>query len=125
MPAAENPILAQWSGPHGGAPNFPAIRAEHFAPALEEAMARHRAEIAAIAADPAPPTFANTLEAMERAGRDYRQAAVLQSIFTSTLNDAAMQKVQREAAPKMAAFRDEIFHNRALFDRVQAVYDAR
>jgi peptidyl-dipeptidase Dcp len=122
---SDNPILASWSGPHGGAPDFSAIRADLFPAALDEAMARYRAEIAAIAADPAPPNFANTLEAMERAGQDYRQATVLMSIYNSTLSDPAMQKVQREAAPKMAAFRDEIFHNRALFDRIRAVYEAR
>lgn len=122
---AENPVLAPWTGPHGGAPAFAAIRTEHFEPALDEAMARYRRQIAAIAADPAPPTFANTLEALERAGADYRQAASLMSIFTSTLNDEAMRAVQRAAAPKLAAFRDEIFHNRALFDRIAAVFEVR
>ncbi|MFI4976430.1 MAG: M3 family metallopeptidase [Caulobacterales bacterium] len=122
---AENPLLAPWTGPYGGTPPFGQVRAEHFAPALDEAMARYRAEIAAIASDPAPPSFANTLEALERAGRDYRQATSLMGVFTSTLNDAAMQKVQREAAPKLAAFRDEIFHNRALWGRILAVFEAR
>ena len=88
-------------------------------------MIRYRVEIEAIANDPAPPTFVNTLEAMERAGRDYRQATSLMGIFTSTMNDAAMKAVQRDAAPKLAAFRDQILHNRALFDRIRAVYDAR
>ena len=122
---ADNPVLAPWSGPRGGAPPFGRVETAHFPPALEAAMARYRAEIERIAADPAPPTFANTLEAYERAGRDYRNATSLMSIFTSTLNDAAMQKVQREAAPKLSAFRDEIFHNRALFERIRAVYEAR
>ncbi len=122
---AENPVLDPWTGPHGGAPAFGAIRTEHFEPALDEAMARYRREIAAIAADPAGPTFANTLEALERAGADYRQAASLMSIFTSTLNDEAMRAVQRAFAPRLAAFRDEIFHNRALFDRIAAVFEAR
>lgn len=67
----DNPVLAAWSGPHGGAPAFDRIRVEHFAPALDEAMARYRAEIAAIASDPDTPTFANTLEALERAGMAY------------------------------------------------------
>jgi peptidyl-dipeptidase Dcp len=123
--AAANPVLAPWNPAHGGVPNFDLIKVEHFSPALDEAMAAYRADIAAIAADPAPPTFANTLEAMERAGRLYRQATATMGVFTSTRNDAAMQAVQRAAAPKMAALRDEIFHNRALFDRVRAVYEAR
>src|ERR1700742_1391640 len=104
---ADNPVLAPWTGPHGGGPAFDRVRAEHFEPALDEAMARYRAEIAAIAANPASPTFANTLEAMERAGRDFRQATSLMSIFTSTMNTPDMQAVQRAAAPRLAAFRDE------------------
>src|SRR5580692_168218 len=122
---ADNPVLASWGGPHGGGPAFDKVQVEHFAPALDEAMTRYRAEIAAIAANPEPPTFANTLEAMERAGRDYRQATSLMSTFTSTMNTLAMQAVQREAAPKLAAFRDEIMHNRSLFERIRAVYEAR
>ena len=122
---ADNPVLAPWTGAHSGAPPFDQVRTEHFQPALEQAMALYRDEIAAIAADPAPPSFANTLEAMERAGSAYRQATLLMSVFTSTMNSPAMQAVQRWAAPILAAFRDEIFHNRALFDRIRAVYEAR
>ena len=122
---ADNPVLAAWDGPHGGGPAFDQVKVEDFTPALEEAMARYRAEIAAIAADPEPPTFGNTLEALERSGREFRQATSLLSVFTSTMNTPDMQAVQREAAPKLAAFRDEIMHNRALFDRIRAVYDAR
>ena len=122
---ADNPVLAPWGGPHGGGPAFDQVRVEHFAPALDEAMARYRAEIAAIAENPEPPSFANTLEALERSGRDYRQATSLMGTFTSTMNTPAMQAVQREAAPKLAAFRDEIMHNRPLFERIRAVFEAR
>ena len=123
--ALDNPVLAPWTGPHGGAPAFDRIKAAHFGPALDEAMARYRAEIEAIAGDPAPATFANTLEAMERAGRDYRQATSLMGVFTTTMNDAGMKAVERDAAPKLAGFGDEILHNRALFDRIAAVHAAR
>ncbi len=120
-----NPVLAPWTGPHGGAPPFDRIITEHFAPALEDAMGRYAGEVAAIARNIDPPTFENTLEALERSGRDYRQATSLLNIHTSTLNTAAMQQVQRDAAPKLAAFRDQIFHNRELYDRIRAVYEAR
>ncbi len=121
---ADNPVLATWAGPYA-APPFDRIKVEHFLPALDEAMAGYRAELAAIAANPEPPSFANTLEAMERSGRGFRQATAMMGVFISTMNSPAMQAVQREAAPKLAAFRDEIFHNRALFDRILAVYEAR
>jgi peptidyl-dipeptidase Dcp len=123
--AAGNPVVADWGSAHGGVPAFDRIKVEHFLPALEEAMGRYRAELAVIASNSEPPSFENTLEAMERSGRAFRQATALMSVFTSTMNSPAMQAVQREAAPKLAAFRDEIFHNRALFDRIRAVYDAR
>ena len=120
----KNPLLAPWSGPHGGAPAFDQVRPDDFTPALDEAMGRYRTEIAGIADDPAPPTFANTLEALERAGADWRRVTSLLSVFTSTMNDQPKRAVQRAAAPKLAAFRDEIFHNRKLFDRIDAVFKA-
>ncbi len=122
---AANPVLAAWAGPRGGAPRFEGVTADHFEPAFEAAMAAYRAEIAAIAGNPEPPTFENTLEAMEKAGAEYRRAGALMGIYTSTLNDAAMQAVQRKLAPIQAGFRDEIFHNRALFDRIDAVWKTR
>src|SRR6188768_4504373 len=65
----KNPLLAKWSGPHGGVPPFDQVKVEHFKPALEEAMAESLAEIERIANEASPPTFANTIEAMERSGR--------------------------------------------------------
>ena len=120
-----NPVLAEWTGPHGGAPVFAAVTPSDFPPALDEAMALHRAEVRAIADNPAPATFANTLEALERAGQAFDRAATMLGIYTSTLNDAAMQGVQREVMPKLAAFGDEIVHDPVLFARIQAVYETR
>jgi len=124
LSSSSNPVLSKWEGPYE-APPFDRIEVEHFLPALDEAMARYRAELKAIAENPEAPTLANTLEAMERSGRDFRQATAMMGVFIATMNSSAMQAVQREAAPKLAAFRDEIMHNRALFERVRAVNDAR
>ena len=65
---SENPLLADWTAPFG-APPLDRIKPEHFSPAFDEAMAMHRTEIAAIAGDPAMPTFENTVAALERSGR--------------------------------------------------------
>jgi peptidyl-dipeptidase Dcp len=119
---AENPLLAPWTGPYGGAPAFDSVKIGDFASALDEAMARYRSEIQRIAVGPEPATFANTLEALERTGAEWRRVTSLLSTFTSTMNNAAMRAIQRNAAPKLAAFRDEIFHNRALFDRIETVF---
>ncbi len=67
-PAVTNPLLAQWTGPYGGVPPFDQVKVEHFKPALEAAMEETRPEIAAIANNPAAPTFENTIAAMEDAG---------------------------------------------------------
>ena len=122
---AENPVLSPWTGPYDGAPPFDAIRTEHFPPALEAAIAQKRADVAAIAANPEPATFANTLEALEASGPQLAQAVKLLQVYTSTMNDQAMRLVQSAFAPKLAALADDITHDRALFARVAAVFEAR
>src|ERR1700761_4154823 len=122
---AENPVLSPWTGPYGGTPPFDAIKTEHFPPALEAAIAQKRADVAAIAANPEPATFANTLEALEASGPQLAQAVKLLQVYTSTMNDQAMRVVQSAFAPKLAALADDITHNRALFARVAAVFEAR
>jgi len=121
----ENPLIAPWSGPFGGVPPFDRVKVEHFKPALEHAMAERLAEIDRIAADPAAPNFANTLEAMERGGRTLDRAATIYGIFSSTMRTAAFQDVEREMEPRLAAFNDRIIQNEGLFARIAAVYETR
>jgi peptidyl-dipeptidase Dcp len=120
-----NPLLAPWSGPYGGVPPFDRARPDQLKPALEAGMAEQLAEIERIAADPAPPTFDNTIAAMERSGRTLDRVSTVYGIFSSTLNDEAVQAVEREMAPKLAAFEDRITQNEALFKRIAAVYETR
>jgi len=120
-----NPVLAEWAGPHGAAPAFDLVRTEHFIPALEAAMAEKRADIAAIADNPEPPTFANTLEALEASGPRLTRAGRIFNVYASTMNTPAMREVETWASPRMAALRDEITQNRRLFDRIAQVYETR
>src|SRR3954468_6278701 len=106
-----NPLLPAWSGPYGGVPPFDKVKVEHFKPALEAAMAEQLAEIDRIANDPAPPTFANTIEAMERSGRMLDRAGNIYGVWSSTMRNAAFQQVEREMEPKLAAFRDQVIQN--------------
>jgi peptidyl-dipeptidase Dcp len=122
--AADNPLLAGWSGPYGGIPPFDKVRVEQFRPALEVAMAENLEEIDRIANDPAPPTFENTIAAMERAGRRLSDVATIYSIWGSTMNTPDFQPIQREMAPKLAAFSDQITQNEKLFRRIEAVYNS-
>ena len=123
--AAANPLLAPWSGPYAGVPPFDKVRPEHLGPALEAAMAENLAEVDRIANDPAAPTFENTIAAMERTGRTLDRASTVYGIFVSNLNDDAVQAVEREMAPKLAAFSDKITQNAKLFSRIAAVYETR
>ncbi|HVT43759.1 MAG TPA: M3 family metallopeptidase [Thermoanaerobaculia bacterium] len=123
-PAQANPLLAPWTGPFGGVPPFAQIRVEYFKPALEAAMAENLAEIERIAANPAPPTFANTNEAMQRAGRTLNRVSTVYGVWSSTMSSPAFQLVEREMEPRLAAFSDQITQNTALFRRIESVYES-
>ncbi|SDC49168.1 M3 family metallopeptidase [Ruegeria marina] len=119
-----NPLLAEWQTLFEIAP-FDRIKDEDFAPALEEALAAHRAEIAAIAENSEPPNFANVIEALEGAGKALDR--VLGVFFTVAGADSnpAREGLQRDFSPKLAAHFSEISANKALFARVAAVWEAR
>jgi len=123
--AAPNPLLQPWTGPYGGVPPFDQVKVEQFKPALEAAMAEELKEIDAIANNAAPATFENTIAALERAGRTFNRVSSVFNVFSSTMSDDAFQAVEREMAPKLAAFGDQITQNVKLFQRVAAVYEKR
>lgn len=122
--ATENPLLAPWSGPYGGVPPFDQVKVEQMKPALEAAMAENLAEIDRIANDPVAPAFENTIAAMERSGRTLDRVRTVYGIWSSTMNSADFQPIQREMAPKLAAFADRITQNDKLFRRIEAVYNS-
>ncbi|MCL4187493.1 MAG: M3 family metallopeptidase [Rhodobacteraceae bacterium] len=119
-----NPLLADWTGPFA-LPPFAAIADDDFAPAFAAALAAARARIDAIAADPALAGFANTIGALELAAEELdRLAGVFFNLAGSDANPAR-EALQRELAPKLAAFRSEVTGNAALFARIEAVWAAR
>jgi peptidyl-dipeptidase Dcp len=120
-----NPLLPAWSGPYGGIPPFDKIKATDLQAALEAGMTEGLAELEKIANDPSPPTFDNTIAAMERSGRLLDRVTTVYGIYSSTLSDDTVQAVEREMEPKLAAFRDSVTQNEKLFRRIAAVYDAR
>ncbi len=125
-PAAEraNPFLAPSTLPFQ-APPFDRIREEDFKPALELGMKDQRAEVEKIAEDPAPPTFENTLVALERSGQLLTRVYLVFNGVSSANTTPGLQKLQEEVAPKLAAHRDAIFLNDKLFRRVEAIYEKR
>ncbi len=122
--AAENPLLAEWTGPHGGVPAFDKMDLAALKPALEAAMAKNLAEIDAIANDPAPPTFENTIVALERAGDELGRVFVYFGLWGGNLSTPEFRAVQREMSPKLAEFNSKITQNDALFARVKAVHES-
>ncbi len=121
-PEKDNPLLAKWTGPHGGVPPFDKVKVAHFVPALEAAMNETRKEIASIAESTTPATFENTIAAFEDSGRTFNRVETVYDIWSSTMADATFQAVERDMAPKLAAFEDEIMQNDKLFARIEAVY---
>ncbi|MEK6374785.1 MAG: M3 family metallopeptidase [Acidobacteriota bacterium] len=119
-----NPFFTASSLPYQ-APPFDKIQDSHFQPAIEEGMKQELAEMNAIADSEAPPTFANTIEAMERTGELLRRVQRVFGGLAQSNTNPTIQKVQTELAPKQAAHRDAINLNPKLFARVKAIYDQR
>ena len=119
----DNVLLAEWSGPYGGVPAFDQMDLAALEPALEAGMARQLEEIDAIVADSEPPTFENTILAMERAGRDLQRVFPYYGIWASNLSTPEFREIQQKMAPRLAEFRSKITQNQALFERIKAVYE--
>ncbi|MCP4380184.1 MAG: M3 family metallopeptidase [Hyphomicrobiales bacterium] len=118
---APNPLLTEWETPHG-APPFDAIRPEHFRPAFEAVMADHLDAIDTIAANPAAPTFDNTLVALERPGLALSRVAHIFFGLTGADTNEALQAIERDMAPLFARHSDTIHLNQALFERIRKVW---
>jgi peptidyl-dipeptidase Dcp len=121
---ADNPFAAIWKTPFG-LPPFAAIKPEHIFPAFEAALAKNRSEIAAIVADPAAPSFANTIEALERAGKALsRVGGVFYNLSGADTNDA-LQAIDRDLSPLTSRHWSAIMMDPDLFARVDAVHARR
>ena len=119
-----NPLLAPWPQPLG-LPPFASIDASDFAPAFSIATAQHLAEVTAIASDPAPATFENTVRALDRAGRLLQATERTLSHLCASATSPALQAVEREMAPVLSAHGCAVAMMTGLLPRVDAVYAAR
>ncbi|MBK7945001.1 MAG: M3 family metallopeptidase [Flavobacteriales bacterium] len=119
-----NPLLRPSELPFQ-APPFNLIKDEHFRPGIVEGMKRHLIEVNAIANSEEPPTFENTIVALERAGQDLgRATSAFYNLVGSNTNDT-LQAAKNDLAPKLAAHNDAITLNDRLFARVKAVHEQR
>lgn len=117
-----NPLTQPWTGPFGGVPAFDKVKVADFQGAIELALAAERAEIDAIAGNKAPPTFANTIEALELTGQMTSRVLTYYFIWTNTLASPDVQKVEEAVEPLLAAHQDAILQNAGLFRRIDEVY---
>lgn len=124
LAAADNPFLAPYNTPFG-TPPFDRIQNGHFLPAIQEGIKREQAEIDAIAANPAAPTFQNTMEALDKTGELLSRVTAVFYSFLGALTTPELQEVAAQVSPLLSAHRDSIAMNAKLFARVKAVYDRR
>jgi len=119
-----NPAIANWTGPLG-LPEFAAIEAGDFAAAFAAALPVHLAEIEAIAASPEAPTFENTIVALEQTGELLTRASNIFWNLTGAHTNNALQELERKLSPELSRHYSAIQMNRALFGRVDALYQKR
>lgn len=122
--AIENPFFGEYTSPFGTIP-FDKIKNEHYLPAFTKGMSEHAAEVLAIANNTEAPTFANTIEALERSGLLLSKVQYcFYNILHAETNDS-LDKIAEEISPKETQHANDIYLNKALFARVKVIYDAR
>ena len=119
-----NPLLQDWTGPYS-LPPFATVQSAHFLPAFDVALPAHLAEIDAIANNPEPASFANTLQALDESGRLRSRIDLLFHNLTASETSPELQVVERQMAPRQAAHHNAIHMNAALFQRIDALHAQR
>ena len=121
---SQNPLLDTWTGTFE-LPPFAAIRPENFQPAFDRALAAHRAEIDAIGANPAPPTFDNTIAALEKGGRELDRVSNVFFVLAGADTSDAIEAIERDISPLLARHNNALYLNRALYARIADLYKRR
>ena len=119
-----NPLLSDWTGAFGLAP-FADISDADFAPAFETALAEDLAETLKIAHNPQNPSFANTIEALAATGKALHQVLSVFYTLSGADSNAAREALMREFSPKLSAHSSEIYANKALFGRIDRLWNSR
>jgi len=124
MTLEDNPLLQTWDTPFH-VPPFDQIESEHYLPAFREAMRRHLEEIEAIATQKEAPTFANTIEALERAGQDLANVTNVFYAVEAANTDDTIRETNRILSPELARHGDAIVLDPRLYERVKTVYASK
>jgi peptidyl-dipeptidase Dcp len=121
---AENPFFTEWTTPFG-VPPFEEIHEEHFLPAFERAIAEQRSEVEAIAQNPEPPTFENTLAALDSTGMLMSKVSGVFYTLTGAETNDQIRAIAKEVAPMRSNLRDDRLMNPLLFERIKVIYEQR
>lgn len=123
-PTSRNPLLARWPGKFGEPP-FAKIEAKHFRPALLAAFRAHQVEIDKIASNTARPTFANTVQALEKSGVLLSRAGSVFGNLEATDSTPELQDIARDMSPRFAAHETRLLLDPKLFRRIDELYQKR
>jgi peptidyl-dipeptidase Dcp len=123
--ANADPLLKPWTGPYGGVPPWDQADPALVPAALELGIALQAAEVEAIANNPAPPTFENTMVALQDAGRHLDRATTVFNVMTDNVSNAAVQQLEADWSPRLTAAYNAITFNRALFARLDSLHQSR
>lgn len=115
------PLAQAWQGPYNGVPPFDKVMIDDFIPAMDDAIAGKRNEINAVAENLEAPTFANTIDALEKCGNKLRRVQAIYNVYTSNMSTPKLDSIKEVIEPRLAAFNDEIIQNAKLFARIDAV----
>jgi peptidyl-dipeptidase Dcp len=118
-----NILLADWTGPYAGVPPFDKVTPGLFPEAIQFGIDEQKREVLAIANNPAAPTFANTVEALEKTGERLERVLSVFGVMTNNMANDEYQALDKEWSPKLSAAFDEIVLNPQLFQRVKTLYD--
>ncbi|WP_254293550.1 M3 family metallopeptidase [Sphingomonas tagetis] len=126
-PTAPNPapMTDVWPGPYDGVPQWDKVTPAMFPAAFERGMAEARAQFAKVRDNPEAPTFANTIEAQQKATNSLNRVFPVWGVYTSNLATPEVQKIATEWSPKLSAFSTELSLDRKMFARVKTLYDKR
>ncbi len=125
-PLSATPLILQpWTGPYDGVPPWDKIKAADFPAAFAAAMVSSKKEFEAMLANPAAPTFENTITARELSGQDVGRLFSVWGVYSSNLSNDEIQKIQEEWEPRISAFFTEQALDARYFMRVKTLYDQR
>ena len=120
----DNILLQEWDGPYGGVPAFDKMNVNDIKEAMRTGMELSLADIDEIANSKEPATFENTIEDMERSGKELDRVYAYYGIFSSNMSTPEFREIRSELAPELADYRSKISQNENLFQRIKTVYES-